>query len=444
MLPCVCLHSYSVAPPPTPTCSLPAAAAVGHLKQAVILTVRGTHGTRDLLTNVCGSAAPLPGGGGGHAHFGMLRAAELLLRREGERLGALLGGHPGYALRLVGHSMGGGVAALAALLLRRAAAEGRPLLGGDAGAAGAAGAVAAVFAPPCSMSAAAADECAAYVTAVVNAHDAVPRFSTHNVEALRQEMLAIDWRTSLRLDLARSEAARGASAALEAAAAAASRAGAAAAPALGSLASLASAREAETARRRVTAWLREAAAVLGPLADSAAPAGHEAAAAASAAAARAAAVAEAAGKALLARLPSLLPHGTSANPPAEASSSGGGKGGGGRGGGGDVKEGLAVTAAAAAAAAAAGAAPSPSLHPPGRLFYLKRREEGGEGGGGGRGAGGYELVAATARPARIVLRHRMLSDHRCGAYRAALVEAAGLAPDAAKLPPPPSLRAPAV
>ena len=55
---------------------------------------------------------------GGQAHEGMLRAASWLLDRELAVLQDLLQQHPGFRLRLIGHSLGAGTATLAAMLLK--------------------------------------------------------------------------------------------------------------------------------------------------------------------------------------------------------------------------------------------------------------------------------------------------------------------------------------
>ena len=64
----------------------------------------------------------------GHAHLGMLAAARWLERHVVPTLLEALHSNPGYSLRVVGHSMGGGTAALLTSILRSGAHAATPEL----------------------------------------------------------------------------------------------------------------------------------------------------------------------------------------------------------------------------------------------------------------------------------------------------------------------------
>ncbi|GLC75379.1 hypothetical protein PLESTF_001630500 [Pleodorina starrii] len=97
-----------------------------HCLRAVVLCIRGTHSMKDLFTSLAGAAKPHhvvdPSSGQlvlGYSHLGMLAAARWLARQVTPVLReALAGSPPGYQLRIVGHSMGGGTAALLTMMFR--------------------------------------------------------------------------------------------------------------------------------------------------------------------------------------------------------------------------------------------------------------------------------------------------------------------------------------
>jgi predicted alpha/beta hydrolase len=103
--------------------------------------------------------------------------------------------NPGYDLQLVGHSMGGGVAALAAYALRTDAALAARLGEGV-------GVTAVGISTAACMTPELAAKVAPFVTTLVMRYDLVPRFSTASVVALKEELLATQYKELLLEDLA--------------------------------------------------------------------------------------------------------------------------------------------------------------------------------------------------------------------------------------------------
>ncbi|KAL1924927.1 uncharacterized protein VTP21DRAFT_4581 [Calcarisporiella thermophila] len=92
---------------------------VDHEAQAIVLTLRGTLGLSDVLTDLtCESEELELRGHKFYAHAGMLRNAKVLAGARSSVLEAVRDGlkaYPRYGLVLTGHSLGGGVAALMAV-----------------------------------------------------------------------------------------------------------------------------------------------------------------------------------------------------------------------------------------------------------------------------------------------------------------------------------------
>lgn len=99
--------------------------AVDQEAQSIVLTCRGSLGLSDIITDLTAefeevSVPHAPSGQTYLAHQGMLAAARKLLAhrsRVHDTIAQALRDHPDYGLVLTGHSLGGGVAALLAILL---------------------------------------------------------------------------------------------------------------------------------------------------------------------------------------------------------------------------------------------------------------------------------------------------------------------------------------
>ena len=169
----------------------------------VVLAVRGTLSGHDTLTDACAEPVPFLCG---HAHAGMAAAAWQVVRLHLPAAAAALATHQGTQLVIVGHSMGGGVAALVAQLCAsddtdvlaaaaRGAATGAP---NDADAAAAACAAvraarAVAIACPCVASLPLAASMQPRVTSLIAGKDIVPRLSVGAVQRLSLR-LASAWR----------------------------------------------------------------------------------------------------------------------------------------------------------------------------------------------------------------------------------------------------------
>ncbi|KAI8464087.1 MAG: hypothetical protein J3K34DRAFT_493087 [Monoraphidium minutum] len=164
--------------------------AADHDAGRIVWGVRGTKSLHDALTDAMGAACQVAPGR--FAHDGMLQAARELIRLELPEVLRLSAQHPGYEIRLVGHSLGGGVAAL----LTHTLLTTPPLRAAALRHARAVSCVA--IAPPAAACAGLADEMRPHVTSVVREHDIVPHCSLGQVAALRDEVLAVDWYTELK------------------------------------------------------------------------------------------------------------------------------------------------------------------------------------------------------------------------------------------------------
>ena len=166
----------------------------------IFFVVRGTASLKDALTD--GDCAPkpldskLPEIAGAHAHRGMKISAAWLVSQCLETLRMAVGNIVGMKktpkITVLGHSLGAGAAAIAAVLLR----EHFPTLR-----------CVAFATPPCLGDSACA-ACEKYLVSVVLHDDVIPRASFQNVEDLRVRLQNIDWKTMAAADFAESKTGR--------------------------------------------------------------------------------------------------------------------------------------------------------------------------------------------------------------------------------------------
>ena len=77
---------------------------------------------QDMFTSLTGTSKPHhmvdPESGVvlGYSHFGMLAAARWLLQQLAGPMKQALKDHPGYKLKVIGHSLGGGTAAMLTMM----------------------------------------------------------------------------------------------------------------------------------------------------------------------------------------------------------------------------------------------------------------------------------------------------------------------------------------
>ncbi|XP_058082155.1 uncharacterized protein LOC131230315 [Magnolia sinica] len=159
-----------------------------------LLLIRGTHSIKDTLTAATGAVVPfhhllLHEGGVsniilGYAHCGMVAAARWIAKRTTPCLLKAVGEHPDYKIKIVGHSLGGGTAALLTYILR----ERKEFSSSTCVA----------FAPAACMTWELAESGKHFITTVVNGSDLVPTFSTASIDDLRSEVTASSWLNDLR------------------------------------------------------------------------------------------------------------------------------------------------------------------------------------------------------------------------------------------------------
>ncbi|RZB72140.1 hypothetical protein D0Y65_036465 [Glycine soja] len=128
-------------------------------KKLVILGIRGTHTFYDLITDILSSSDGEVTYEGYSTHFGTAESARWFLRHEIEIIRKCLEKHEGFKLRLVGHSLGGAIASLLAIMIHRKSSK---ELGFSPDIVSAVG----YGTPPC-VSRELAESCSGYVSTVV-------------------------------------------------------------------------------------------------------------------------------------------------------------------------------------------------------------------------------------------------------------------------------------
>ncbi|KAB1218339.1 Sn1-specific diacylglycerol lipase alpha [Morella rubra] len=158
---------------------------VDHSMKCFLLLIRGTHSIKDTLTAATGAVVPFhhsvvhEGGVSnlvlGYAHCGMVAAARWIAKLASPCLIKALGEYPGYKLKIVGHSLGGGTAALLTYILREKKEFSTTTC--------------VAFAPAACMTWELAESGNEFITSVVNGADLVPTFSAASVDDLRAEVV---------------------------------------------------------------------------------------------------------------------------------------------------------------------------------------------------------------------------------------------------------------
>lgn len=172
---------------------------VDHKTRRFLLLIRGTHSIKDTLTAATGAVVPFhhsvvhEGGVSnlvlGYAHGGMVAAARWIAKLATPVLLKAFGTYPDYKLKIVGHSLGGGTAAILTYVLR----EQQEL----------STTTCVTFAPGACMSWELAESGNEFITSVINGADLVPTFSAASVDDLRAEVTASAWLNDLRTQIER-------------------------------------------------------------------------------------------------------------------------------------------------------------------------------------------------------------------------------------------------
>lgn len=170
-----------------------------HETKYFLLLIRGTHSIKDTLTAATGAVVPFhhtvvhEGGVSnlvlGYAHCGMVAAARWIAKLSTPCLTKALGEYPDYKVKIVGHSLGGGTAALLTYVLR----EQKEL----------STATCVTFAPGACMTWELAESGNDFIVSIINGADLVPTFSAASVDDLRAEVTASAWLNDLRNQIER-------------------------------------------------------------------------------------------------------------------------------------------------------------------------------------------------------------------------------------------------
>ncbi|XP_008807374.2 uncharacterized protein LOC103719764 [Phoenix dactylifera] len=162
--------------------------------KCLLLLIRGTHSIKDTLTAATGAVVPfhhlvLREGSVsslvlGYAHCGMVAAARWIAKCTTSTLLKAVNQYPDYNIKIIGHSLGGGTAALLTYILREHEEF--------------SSSTCVTFAPAACMTWDLAESGKHFITTIINGSDLVPAFSSASIDNLRFEVTASSWLNDLR------------------------------------------------------------------------------------------------------------------------------------------------------------------------------------------------------------------------------------------------------
>eukprot|EP01133_Synstelium_polycarpum_P017259 gene17259-20568_t len=150
--------------------------AIDHSTKSIVLSIRGTFHARDLLSDLVATNTPFLDG---LAHTGILKCAQNKFKELSPILIEQLEIHEGYKIAVVGHSLGGGTAALFTLLFNNEYPD-LPIH-------------CYAYAPPCvtSMEIALSPNCKKLIHSFTLNNDIIPRLSYQSLEHLKSLVCSI-------------------------------------------------------------------------------------------------------------------------------------------------------------------------------------------------------------------------------------------------------------
>ncbi|KAF0689772.1 Aste57867_18791 [Aphanomyces stellatus] len=169
-----------------------------HDRHSIVLVVRGSASIEDFVTDMCMNHEPFQDGYGSSlilpdsiepshiGHRGIVHAAHWLDWKLRDELLKLSEDYPTYDVRLTGHSLGAGAAALVAHIWAPVMPRMHCI----------------VFAPPACLTLGLAEACQPHVTSVILGDDCVPRLSGQNLVQLHDEVEQFDMSAALKLMMA--------------------------------------------------------------------------------------------------------------------------------------------------------------------------------------------------------------------------------------------------